>query len=344
MQVPAVVAAGDRGAAKAIRGESKAYLAVGERSLVADAVAVLQRVPEVSEVMVVGDAERLAKVLGEDAALRAELRKPLTIVPQFRNLYENAWETYRRLLPGAPPEGRDPATPADAEQPVLYLSADLPFATAQEISAFVRQSLASGVDYALGLVTEEAMEGFYPEPEKPGIRMAYFNVREGRVRQSNLHLVRPAKLGNRHYVEEMYENRYQRQLGSVLRIGWRILGRRGGGFPVLLSFLLMHLAGLLDRWGFRRLADRLRGHLDLARVGGYCGRLLDTTFRFIVTEAGGCAVDIDNDEDFEIARQRFREWRAAQEARAERLYGPLPLPERAGVAAPELRIAQGGEP
>jgi hypothetical protein len=344
VRVPAVVAAGDRGAAKAIRGESKAYLAVGERSLVADAVAVLQRVPEVSEVMVVGNAERLAKVLGEDAALRAGLRKPLTIVPQFRNLYENAWETYRRLLPGAPPEGRDPATPADAEQPVLYLSADLPFATAQEISAFVRQSLASGVDYALGLVTEEAMEGFYPEPDKPGIRMAYFNVREGRVRQSNLHLVRPAKLGNRHYVEEMYENRYQRQLGSVLRIGWRILGRRGGGLSVLLSFLLMHLAGLLDRWGLRRLADRLRWHLDLERVGGYCGRLLDTTFRFIVTEAGGCAVDIDNDEDFDIARQRFREWRAAQEARAERLYGPLPLPERAGAAGSELRIAQGGEP
>ena len=51
MQVPAVVAAGDRGAAKAIRGESKAFLAVGERPLVADSVLVLQRVPEVSEVI-----------------------------------------------------------------------------------------------------------------------------------------------------------------------------------------------------------------------------------------------------------------------------------------------------
>jgi hypothetical protein len=343
VRIPAVVAAGDRGAAKAIRGESKAYLAVGERSLVADAVAVLQRVPEVSEVVVVGNAERLAKVLGEDAALRAELCKPLTVIPQFRNLYENAWETYRRLLPGAPPEGRDPATPADAEQPVLYLSADLPFATAQEISAFVRQGLASGVDYALGLVTEESMADFYPEPGKPGIRMAYFNVREGRLRQSNLHLVKPAKLGNRHYVEEMYENRYQRQLGPALRIAWRILGRRGGGLAVLAAFARMHVAGLLDRWGLRRLADRLRRSLDLERVGGYCGRLLDTNFRFIVTEGGGCAVDIDNDEDFEIAQLRYREWRAAQEARAERIYGPLPLPEHAG-AAPPLRVAPGGEP
>ena len=343
MQVPAVVAAGDRGAAKAIRGESKAYLAVGERSLVTDAVAVLQRVPEVSEVMVVGDAERLAKLLGEDASLRAELVKPLTIVPQFRNLYENAWESYRRLLPGAPPEGRDPQGSGDAEQAVLYLSSDMPFATAQEISAFVRQTLAAGVDYGLGLVTEESMEGFYPAPGKPGIHMAYFNVREGRLRQSNLHLVKPAKLGNRQYVEEMYENRYQRQLGAILRIAWRILARRGGGFPVLRSYLLMHAAGFLDRRGMRRLADRLRQYLGLDRVGGYCGRLLDTDFRFIVTEGGGCAVDIDNDEDFEIAQLRYREWRAAQEARAERIYGPLPLPARAGEA-PALRIAQGGEP
>jgi hypothetical protein len=342
MPVPAVVAAGDRGAAKAIRGESKAYLAVGDRTLVADAVAVLQRVPEVSEVFVVGDAARLTKVLGDDEGLLRELVKPLTIVPQFRNLYENAWETYRRTLPGAGPAGRDPAGPADEEQAVLYLSADLPFATAEEVSAFVRRSLAANPDYALGLVTEEGMQEFYPEPGKPGIRMAYFNLRQGRLRQSNLHLVKPAKLGNRHYVEEMYENRYQRQLGPVLRIAWRILRRRGGGVGVLVSFALMHFAGLLDRSGWRRLADLVRGWLDLERVAVYCGRLLDTDFRFIVTEAGGCAVDIDNEDDLDVARLRYREWRAAQEARAQRLYGALALPARAGGPV-ELRIAAGGE-
>jgi hypothetical protein len=344
VQVPAVVAAGDRGAARAIRGESKAYLCVGERPLVVDAVAVLQRVPEVSEVFVVGDAARLSKLLG-DEALRRELVKPLTLVPQFRNLYENAWETYRRVLPGAGPAGRDPATPADAEQSVLYLSADLPFATAQEISAFVRQSLATGVDYALGLVTEESMEGFYPEPGKPGIQMAYFNLAQGRFRQSNLHLVKPAKLGRRHYVEEMYRHRYQRELWHALAIAARLLTTRAGGLPVLFSFALMHVAGILDRAGWRRLADRLRRRLDLGRIAGYCGRLLQTDFRFVVTEAGGCAVDVDNERDFDVAQLRLREWRAAQEERARALYGPLPLPERASGAPPvELRIAAGGEP
>lgn len=98
-RVPAIVAAGDAKAARAVYGESKAYLEVGGRSMVARVVSVLQRVPEVSEVWVVGNAERLEKALDEEL-LRSELVKPLWIVPQYRNLYENAWYTYRRLLPG----------------------------------------------------------------------------------------------------------------------------------------------------------------------------------------------------------------------------------------------------
>ena len=181
MRVPAVVAAGDRGAAKAIRGESKAYLSVGERPLVCDSVLVLQRVPEVSEVMVVGDAVRLEKTLS-DPAVRDQLVKPLTIVPQFRNLYENAWETYRRLLPGAGPTGRDPASPPTPSWRCSTFAGTV--ATAQEISAFVRQSAATGADYALGLVTEESMEALLPTADQPGIKMAYFNLVQGRFRQN----------------------------------------------------------------------------------------------------------------------------------------------------------------
>lgn len=343
MQVPAVVAAGDRGAAKAIHGESKAYLAVGEHPLVAEAVLLLQRVPEVSEVFVVGDAERLAKVLGEDAVLR-ELRKPLAIVPQFRNLYENAWETYRRLLPGAAAAGRDPAGPADLDQKVLYVSADLPFATAEEIAAFARRADALDCDYALGLVTAESMEAFYPEPGKPGIHMAYFVTREGRMRQSNLHLVRPARLGNRHYIEEMYEHRYQKQLRPILGLAWRLLRSEGGGFAVMRAYARMHLTSVLERKGLPRLADRLARALPFSRIERVCGRLLKTDFRLVVTEAGGCGVDVDNEADFDVARARHAEWRAAQEARARRLYGALALPERSGGVPPVPRVVAGGAP
>jgi hypothetical protein len=320
MTIPAVLAAGDRAAAKAIYGESKAYLEIEGRPLVAHVASVLQRVPEVSEIWVVGDPERLAAALGRDD-LQRQLCKPLHVIPQLGNLYENVWQAYRCLLPGAGPAGRDPEGP-DLDQRVLFLATDMPFATPEEISSFVRQGLALDCDYALGLVTEEAMEGFYPRAGQPGIRMAYFNLREGRFRQSNLHLVRPGRIGNRHYIEEMYRHRHQRELGPILALAWRLLTSERGGLSIVFYYCLMHLAGFANRHGLRRVADLVRRWIPIARIERGCGDLLRTRFRFVVTRVGGCAVDVDNEHDFEVARDRFAEWKKAQRERALEVCGP----------------------
>ncbi len=337
VKVPAVVAAGDGRAAKSVYGDNKAYLEMDGRSLVGHAVAVLQQVPEVSEVWVVGNASRLEEALRRD--LEGRLTKPLTVVPQFRNLLENVWETYRRLLPGAGLEGRDPE-PDELDLPVLYLSCDIPLATGQEISAFIRQGLAQDCDYSLGLVTEACMEPFYPRDDEPGIEMAYFNLAEGRLRQSNLHLVRPPRLGKRQYVEEMYEHRYQKQLGNAVRLAWTIFADDGGGVRVLFFYGLMHLAGVVDRRGWRRLADLLRRALPVDRVERAVSALLDTHFRFVVTEGGGCAVDIDNERDYDVMKRRYDEWRSGQLAAVAARYGPPALP----AALPTLDVRLWMEP
>ena len=324
MTLPAIVTAGDLQAAKTVRGQSKVYLEVGGRSLVAHVVAALQSVQEISEVWVVGDALRLQEELcGESAKL--ELHKPLHVVEQHRNLYENGWQTYRRLLPGAGPEGRDPE-PGDEPLPVLFLSADLPFATPQEISAFVRQALELDCDYAAGLVGAEALQDFVKREDGPGIRMAYFNLREGRFRQSNLHLIRPARVRNRHYLEEMYEHRYQKELGSIMSLAWRLLRNERGGFEVLAYYLLVHVAGFADRLHWVRLAGALRRFVPSARFERGCGALLGAHFRFVVTRAGGCAVDIDNERDYAVTAEHFEALWRAQRERAEGIYGALPLP------------------
>lgn len=331
MPVPAIVTAGDLRASKAIYGESKAYLEVAGRPLIEHIVAVLEQVPEVSEVWVVGNAERLAGVF--DDAYRARFSKPLHIVAQFRNLYENGFETYRRLLPGAPPEGRD-ARPEEQDFPVLFLSSDLPFATPQEISDFVRRALDRGCDYAMGLVPEDALVPFYPRSTaETGIRMAYFNLREGRVRQNNLHLIRPAKLANRHYIEEMYEHRYQQEVGNIIALAWRLLRSERGGPAVVMYYALMHLAGIADRRGWRRIADLIRGWIPMGRIAKGCSGLLRCDFQFVVTEIGGCGIDVDNEHDLDVAREHFEEWSAMQSALAAERIGPLPLP----AAPPTMR-------
>jgi len=328
LRIPAVVAAGDRGAAKAVYGESKVYLEVGGRPLVSHVVLALQEVPEVSEVYVIGDAERLEKVLAEPS-LRAALRKPLHVIPQLRNLYENAWQAYRRVLPGAGSEGRDPASESDLDFWALYLSGDIPFATPQEISDFVHRTLATGADYGLGLVTEESMRDFLPAaPGEPGIHMACFNLREGRFRQSNLHFVKVGRLQNRHYIEDMYEHRYQRELWPIVALAWQLLWSERGGVSVVFFYGLMHLAAVADRWGLRRVADFVRRAIPIARVERAISGLLGTRFRFVATDVGGCAVDIDNEADLDAARAGFARWRALQEERARRLGAGAP-PQRA---------------
>ncbi len=328
--IPAIVVAGDRRAAKAVYGESKVYLQLGGRPLVAHVVAALQQVPEVAEVWVVGNAERLREVFGAPGVARS-LAKPLRVVPQFRSLYENGWQTYRRLLPGAGPDGRDPL-PEDLDREVLFLSGDLPFAAPQEISAFVRQARDAGCSYALGLATEESLRGFAARsPGEPGIEPALFNLREGRFRQTNLHLIRPARIENRFYIEEMYEHRYQREWGHAAALAWRLLWSEQGGLSVLSYYALMHLAAIAHRRRLHRLADAIRHRIPTARIERGVSGLLRAAFRLVVTEAGGCAIDIDTEPEYDAARQRYAEWRAAQEERALRLYGPPGLP--AGSAA-----------
>ncbi len=322
--LPAIVTAGDSRAAKAVYGENKVFLPVAGLPLVAHVVLTLQRVPEVSEVWVVGNRERLEEVFARPD-LRGAVEKPLHFVAQGRSLLENAWETYRCVLAQDPAAGRDPR-PGELDTPVLYLSGDLPLATPQEISAFIRDCLAlPRCDYAFGYAPEESLQDFLAtEGEEGGIHIAYFNLRDGRVRQNNLHFARPARIGNRDRINDMYEHRHQRQFWHMGALAWKVFFSRGGGPVIVLLYGMMHLAGLADRWKMRALADRLRGWVTLRRNEEVISRLLDAHFCFVASQVGGCAIDVDTEQEYDAVRAHFGRWRQAQAERALALHGPLP--------------------
>lgn len=329
MDVSAIVTAGDTRAAKTVYGESKVFLEVAGRPMVARLVVTLQSVPEVSEVWVVGNRERLERVFSE-SSLQAEISKPLFIVEQHRNLMENCWETYRRVLSRDPETGRDPVGD-ELDLPVIFLSGDLPFATPQEISVFIQRSVETDCDYAVGLVTEESLQAFRPSaPGETGIEVAYFNLSEGRLRQSNLHYAKPARLGNRDRIEEMYEHRHQKEFWNMAVMAWKLFWSGSAGPIIVLLYCVMHLAGLMDRWNLRWMADRLRAFVNLSLNERIISGVLDTRFRFVITEAGGCAIDVDTEQEYDAVREHFDEWSKAQQARADSLYGPLPLASIAG--------------
>ena len=103
---------------------------------------------------------------------------------------------------------------------------------------------------------------------------------------------------------------------------------------MLYYYVMMQLASIADRNGLRRLADWLRDRIPLRRIEAGVSALLDTDFRFVVTEVGGCAVDIDLDSQFEAARERYDEWCTQQRVHAERLHGPALASEASTERSP----------
>jgi len=323
-RVPAVVTAGDSHAAKVVYGKSKVYLEVDGLPLVAHVVRTLQDCPEISEVWVVGDPARLEAALG-DRHFRASLCKPLHLVEQQRDLLSNCWETYRRILSGDSTRGRDPESDGDRDQEVLYLSGDLPLAMPQEISSFVQRAWSLGDDYVLGLCPAESLEVFHPAAEgESGITVASFNLRDGRFRQNNLHYARPGRIGRRQYIEEMYEMRHQRRFWNMFALTSRLLLNRVGGVKIAFLFGMMHLAGVADRKGHKRLARVMARFVTLEINRTTIGKLLDTRFAFAVTESAGATLDIDTEEEYDSVCEKYAVWLEEQRARSERLHGPIP--------------------
>ncbi|MCP5069025.1 MAG: hypothetical protein GY946_20880, partial [bacterium] len=109
---------------------------------------------------------------------------------------------------------------------------------------------------------------------------------------------------------------------------WRIFWDEGGGLRVVFYYALMHLAGAFDRRRWRWLADRFRNWVTIQRVERALGALLDARLRVVITEGGGCAVDVDNEQDFDVMKERYDEWHARQQELVTARFGPALLPER----------------
>jgi len=337
--ISAIVMAGDRGAAKPIYGQSKVYLEIDGLPMVVRIVLVLQLVAQIDEVWIVGDFDRL-EALFADPEIRRQIHKPLHITAQHANLYENAWETFKRTLPGAGPEGRTPEGD-DLDARVLYLSGDLPFATPQEISHFIEQGIALDCDYVLGLVSEAALATYLRESSKEdGLDIAFFNIREGRLRQNNLHLAKPARILNRGYIQDMYRHRHMRAFGNMIGLVGALLFREGG-IAIAFFYLLMHLSGLADRMGWKRLARFIRYGVTLKVNEWGISKLLDCRFRFSVSDVGGCAIDVDTEEEYELVQRSFAKWTKLEHERASALLGQLPA-EASAELSPEHSPEQRG--
>jgi hypothetical protein len=123
----------------------------------------------------------------------------------------------------------------------------------------------------------------------------------------------------------MYELRHQRRFWNMFTLAIRLLAARVGGFKIAVLYGMMHVAGIADRNGYARLARLLARAVTLEVNRSTISRILDTRFAFVITESGGCGLDIDTEEEYDAVCERFEEWSTALRTRAEVLYGRLPI-------------------
>jgi hypothetical protein len=132
-------------------------------------------------------------------------------------------------------------------------------------------------------------------------------------------MVRPFRILNRHYIQVMYDFRYQKEFWNIARLGWEILHKEEGGWGTMGNYALMQLSLTSERLGMNFLSDFFRNRTALDSVTGCISKLLRTRFTVARTSLGGATLDVDCERDYEIIQERFSEWMDHQKEKADRL-------------------------
>jgi len=304
-----IVTAGDRGASRPVFGDNKAFLPLADIPIINYVLSAVERAQCTARIFVVGDTTRLAAALAVPNTPWRGTR-PLHFLEQGNTLYDNVWNAFLHTLPDYTP-GTDwrlyMDTPA-FDKAVLVIPGDIPLATPEEIDAFVDGCDLARYDYCLGLSAASVLQAYYPQDGRPGIQMAYFTLRDLRVRQNNLHLVKPLRLGNRHYVQKVYDFRYQREWRNILRLGWELCTTQNGSLRLAGYYLCLHAARFLTTLGLQHLRLVRPFFLEMPVIASVLSQLLQTRFTAVLTPYGGCALDIDNAEHYAAVGANFERW------------------------------------
>jgi GTP:adenosylcobinamide-phosphate guanylyltransferase len=302
---PAILTAGDKGRARPIYGSNKALLELAGAPVFTHVLASLEQSASVRAIHLVGPKASLEAALQRtDIPFRGT--KPVRIFEQWSSLYLNIWNTFQAIVNEEPPGG-------DASDfTVLVVPSDVPLVVPEEIDEFVNACDMGRFDYAVGISSERVLSRYYPQRHRRGIRPLYFHMKEGSFRQNNLHLVKPARMENRIYIQRAYDYRLQRQWGHIVRLLWEIFRTQEGTLRMVGQYLLLHLATLLYRVPWLSLH---RAPASLVRKGQLeksCSSLMRTRFTAVETHYGGAALDIDTPEHYRVIQENFEAWKRMQ--------------------------------
>ena len=296
-----IILAGNRESYRDVSNKhNKALLDIDGRPILEIIVRELASIEEIDRLLVVGPKVDLDKSL---APICEDYPKPILTFEQKQDLVENILSVVNET-----------GSEDDPDRYVLILPSDIPLIIAEEIREFISKADMSRYDYVGGLATDETLTRFYATPEKPGVKMAYFYCQRYGYRINNLHMVRPRAIHGIQYIRKTYSIRYQKKLWNMVGVFFSLLGLALKIPGSLLMYPGLQMARVLENNGWHKTASLIRPFLKLTRLEHYFGKILGTRLKIVITSYGGSTIDVDNDQDYQAIRQRFKEWIDMQRA------------------------------
>ncbi|NND44074.1 MAG: NTP transferase domain-containing protein, partial [Xanthomonadales bacterium] len=297
--IDAIVLAGThQNPRRLVDGRNKAFLDIAGRALVRHVVDALLDTEEIGEIFVVGPVSQLGVAL-EGVPSRVHT------VQQEGKMLTNTWAAIYAS------ESRHVSEPPEVThaRPLLVVSCDLPLISGPAIDDFVRrcaaEDRAAEQPYAMqvGVAEKAGVSPFYPGDGEPGIARPYVHLAFGRLRLANIYVGRPRWLSHQDFLQTGFTLRKAKDWRNVLKLVFNVLSQPGGWGAAWLT-LRMQLALMLSR-GEGKWYRRLKAGNTRERVEKSVGDVLGGRVRVVITPYGGLSLDVDDEEDYRILRERY---------------------------------------
>jgi len=318
MKYDTILLAGDRKGSKSVFGINKSLLELNGIPLFMHVLSALQDVDYIENIYVVGPKSKIEEILKRDASPpsftstpflkvgRGGFKKDVIVVEQKANLYENMWHTFLSSINGYN-DGDEYKNSSLMEKAVFVTAGDMPLITPSEINEFLSNCNMTDYDYCIGMTPEAVLRYYYPSNKKPGIKLAYLNLKESKYRISNLHLVKPFKIANREYIEKMYEYRYQKDIRNIIGLTLELI-KKHTGFKSLLFYIFVQMSLFLSHIHLEFLSRFFRQFVSIEMAEGIVSNVLKTRLKVVETSLGGAALDVDNERDFNVIKVMYGDW------------------------------------
>ena len=298
----AVVLAGThQNTKRLIMGRNKSLLRLGDQVLIRYVVDALVKAGSIDQVFVVGPAgELLQELSGYPDCVH--------VIAQRGKMLTNAWAGIEAS------EDRhrgDPDLPV-RERPLLIISSDLPLVTARSIDDFVSrcaiEDKAVSDPYAMlvGVVDEPGVKPFHPSPDKAGIKRPFVELAWGRLRLANIYVGRPRKLSRQEFLQTGFSHRKAKDWRNVVALIFDFFKTPGGWAAAWMTMRIQITLMLSKKKG--RLYWRLRKGNTQEKVERCISEVLGGSVKTVITPFGGLSLDVDDEEDFRILNDRYRDW------------------------------------